>query len=830
MRIPRLEVLEDRCMPAGTVTITALQAPSTLSAAVPAATEGQLASPSLNAAFTDTNAVAPGNLTVTVNYGDGTPVQSNKAGANFDPNLLITQVGGAGGTTYTVTDTHTFLEESGSTVPGPNGTAFTVTLTVTESANAANADTRTAQAQVLDAALSAGNPVQAVSAGVFTGGNTGNGTTAAQALAAFETAIGGAKNTAAAPQGSGFRTITWDGVKVDGTDNAAGANSTTVITPGHTVGIPLDRFQGQGVFFGAVYAVSNDGFVDVNPSVNGLFPAFSSPNTFAMFNDNGIDFKFVVPSATNTALVSAASRGFGSIFLNVQQPGTTIQYFSGGTLLDTVNVPTNATAGAAVFAGELFTQPIVTNVLLTLGNGVIFKFDGTTVTSGSANSAINNLVAVDDWAFAEPTPITNGFPITTGTGGTLNATAGVNATEGTAFTGVVASFSDLDPKGNAKDYTATINWGDGHLTNGTITKNTKGGFDVSGTNTYATAGAFPINVDVFDFGGGPGVGGSQPSLAVNNIAKVADAALTAGPLLVSLGTRLSANNIEVATFTDAAGPGPLTNYTATIDWGDGSTPSTGTMSLVGISFFVSGSHVFPAGKFTINVTIQDVGGAKATAMDMQITVGTPNQRFVAAAFQYLLKRTVDPDGLNFWAGQLDQGVSQTAVLQGIENSPSNAYRIVVINGYYQRFLHRTVDQAGLNFFLSLLANGGTDEQVAAMVLGSPEYFQMRAGSSNSGFLTAMYQDLFNRAPDANALSNFTQALASGAATRTQVAAVVLASPEYQHTVIQSDFQLLLHRPADNTGLAFYTNSFAGGARDEDVLNSIFTSPEFLNQL
>jgi hypothetical protein len=212
-------------------------------------------------------------------------------------------------------------------------------------------------------------------------------------------AVGGPKNTAAAPQPNGFRVINWDGVKVDGTDAVAGPNSTTVITPGHTVGIPLDRFQGQGVFFGAIYAVSNDGFVDVNPNVGApnpvLFPAFSMPNTFAMFNDNGIDFKFVAPSATNTALVSAVSRGFGSIFLNVQQPGTTIQYFHGSTLLETVNVPTNATAGAAVFAGELFTQPIVTNVLLTLGNGVIFKFDGTTVQSGGANTASNNLVAVD---------------------------------------------------------------------------------------------------------------------------------------------------------------------------------------------------------------------------------------------------------------------------------------------------------------------------------------------------------------------------------------------------------------------------------------------------
>jgi hypothetical protein len=253
-----------------------------------------------------------------------------------------------------------------------------------------------------------------------------------------------------------------------------------------------------------------------------LFPAFSQPNTFAMFNDNGIDFKFVAPSATNTALVPAASRGFGSIFLNVQQPGTTITYFNGNTVLDTVNVPTNATAGAAVFAGELFTQPVVTNVLLTLGNGVIFKFDGTTVTSGDANSATNNLVAVDDWAFAEPVPTANGFPIVSGGGGTGGVSA-ISATAGVPFSGKVATFSDLDPNGNARDFTAVINWGDGHQTNGTIQANGAGGFDVFGTNTYAQAGKFAVSVDVADFGGGPGIGGSSPTQSITNTATVAAA-------------------------------------------------------------------------------------------------------------------------------------------------------------------------------------------------------------------------------------------------------------------------------------------------------------------
>src|SRR5262249_12617860 len=154
---------------------------------------------------------------------------------------------------------------SGSTVPP---FAFNVTVIVTQNVPAGLTGSGTSQAFVLDAPLVPGNPITAGTPTTFSGGMT--------VLTSFEAAIGGSKNTAAAPQATGFRTITWDAVKVDGSDAVSGPNSTVVVPGGHTVGIPLNRFQNQGVFFGAIYAVSNDGFVDANPNVGGpnavLFP------------------------------------------------------------------------------------------------------------------------------------------------------------------------------------------------------------------------------------------------------------------------------------------------------------------------------------------------------------------------------------------------------------------------------------------------------------------------------------------------------------------------------------------------------------------------------
>jgi len=74
----------------------------------------------------------------------------------------------------------------------------------------------------------------------------------------------------------------------------------------------------------------------------------------------------------------------------------------------------------------------------------------------------------------------------------------------------------------------------------------------------------------------------------------------------------------VATFEDdnpAAGPA---DFTATIDWGDGSPTSAGTIGFSSAAFVVLGSHTYAdEGAFTVTVTIADVapGTGTATATD-----------------------------------------------------------------------------------------------------------------------------------------------------------------------------------------------------------------------
>ncbi len=65
----------------------------------------------------------------------------------------------------------------------------------------------------------------------------------------------------------------------------------------------------------------------------------------------------------------------------------------------------------------------------------------------------------------------------------------------------VATFTDANPSATIGDFTATITWGDGTTSTGTITEDKNGVFSVTGTHTYAEKGSDPIGVTIKDVDG-----------------------------------------------------------------------------------------------------------------------------------------------------------------------------------------------------------------------------------------------------------------------------------------------------------------------------------------
>jgi hypothetical protein len=394
------------------------------------------------------------NYTATIAWGDGVTTSGTITSGGGEFAISAPGVG------------HTYAEEGSYTL--------TVEVSDTDGSSGASSSTLT----IADAPLSAA-PTAAPS--TFSGagvGPTGGG------LAAFEAGIGGRNNSAAVgEQPAGFRTVNWDEVKLDGTDFGG---ATTTIAPNHVVAIPDERFASRGIDLRAPIAVAGDGFLSVNAGVPGRFPAFSAQNVAAPFSSNTLALDIVSPTGPGGLPMPATTKGFGAVFLNVRLPNTTsIEYLSGDTMLARQFVPVGG-VGLPSFVGTLFVSPVVTSVVINLGTAQIFSFDGTNFAAGIvSDSGLDNLVAMDDLALAEPAPEAP----------TLAGAVGI------PLSGSMASFSDSDPNANAHDFTSSIDWGDGTSGSGQVTAAASGGFTVAGGHTYAAPGAYAVAITVQDLGG-----------------------------------------------------------------------------------------------------------------------------------------------------------------------------------------------------------------------------------------------------------------------------------------------------------------------------------------
>jgi hypothetical protein len=189
--------------------------------------------------------------------------------------------------------------------------------------------------------------------------------------------------------------------------------------------------------------------------------------------------------------------------------------------------------------------------------------------------------------------------------------------EGTSFTAVMAHVGDTDPNGAASDYSASIYWGDGTTSAASIGANASGGFDVFGSHVYASMGIYNYGISIQDAGGANGS-------AIGSV-EVADAPLTGTGQAFAVPPNGSISNVLVATFSDAGGLAPTTNYSASINWGDGST-STGTITQpggLGTPFNVTGSHIYSSrGSWTIQSTITDASGSSVSLNSQVHTLPT----------------------------------------------------------------------------------------------------------------------------------------------------------------------------------------------------------------
>lgn len=288
-------------------------------------------------------------------------------------------------------------------------------------------------------------------------------------------------------------------------------------------------------------------------------------------------------------------------------------------------------------------------------------------------------------------------------------------------------------------------------------------------------------------------------------------------------------SVTVAKFTDSLGNLPMWNYSAEIDWPDG-TKSAGMITFdsnTGL-YSVSGDHVFgkPNGnqvRIIIHRTDSPDTTAYATAVVADALSGlSADQQFVSKLYGDLLGRSADAAGLAYWSGRLAAGLSRSQLALDLEDTAE--YRQGQVDSLFQHYLHRGADPAALQNMSALLAAGTSDEALAATIAGSDEYFKLHGGT-NDGFLNGLFLDVLGRPIDPGTKSAFEQALAQGA-SRLQIAQLALGSHEYHALVVENIYAELLNRSTDTAGNAYWADALDRGLADEQLLASVTESQEY----
>jgi hypothetical protein len=106
-------------------------------------------------------------------------------------------------------------------------------------------------------------------------------------------------------------------------------------------------------------------------------------------------------------------------------------------------------------------------------------------------------VTVTDTSPGGPTASSMATATVTETDALAGSPVTFNAKAGSQFNGVVATFTDTNTANLPSDFTATIHWGDGTTTTGTVTGG-GGSFTVSGSHIYASTGTFQVMVTLAD--------------------------------------------------------------------------------------------------------------------------------------------------------------------------------------------------------------------------------------------------------------------------------------------------------------------------------------------
>jgi uncharacterized delta-60 repeat protein len=594
--------------PAVSVTVQDAAPTDTSTSASPSATEGAPTGVLTVATFTDAN---PGDnhadFTAIIYWGDGsssTGTVSYSAGS------------------YSVTGSYTYADEG----------SYPVTVDVTDDGGSTLTGIGKTTVSVSDVALTdtsasaSASATEGASTGVltvatFTDGNSGDN------HADFTATIhwgDGSSSTGTVSYSAGSYSVTGSytyadegsyAVTVDVTDDGgsqlSGIGKTTVSVSDAALTDTSASASASATEGAATGVLTVATFTDVNPGDN--HADFTATIHWGDGTSSGGTVTYSAGSYSVTCSYTYADEGSYAVTVDISDDGGSTLTGIGKTIVSVSDAAlTDTSASASASATEAASTGVLTVATFTDANpgdnrtdftATIHWGDGKscagTVSYSGGSYSVTGSHTYDEGSYAVTVDISDdGGSKLTGIGKTTvsvsdvaltdtSTTANLSATEGASSVLAVATFADASPGDNHADFTATIHWGDGTTSSGTVTYSA-GSYAVSGNHAYAEEGSYSVTVDVADDGGSKLTGIGKTTVTVGD-APLSDTTKTTA---ISATEGAGTGDQVVGTFTDADPNATTGDYTATIYWGDNTSSAATSFTLSGGIFSVHGGHTY----------------------------------------------------------------------------------------------------------------------------------------------------------------------------------------------------------------------------------------------
>jgi hypothetical protein len=209
--------------------------------------------------------------------------------------------------------------------------------------------------------------------------------------------------------------------------------------------------------------------------------------------------------------------------------------------------------------------------------------------------------------------------------------------------------------------------------------------------------------------------------------------------------------------------------------------------------------------------------------------------FVMQQYRDFLGREGDSGGITFWTNQINTGVSTRAqVINNFFNSAEFQNTTAPVTRLYFAYFLRIPDYGGLIFWVNSYKSGMSLNAISQAFAQSQEFIDRYGSLTNTQFVTLVYNNVLNRAPDSGGLAFWVGQLDSGAMNRGQVMTGFSESTEFKNSIFNEVYVTqiyigMLRRSPDQGGFNFWVGQLDGGQSGLGLIGGFLGSTEYRNR-